>query len=63
VQFRDLGSLGRGPGRWTTAEGFIYCDSSQSQCAMRLLQIYGGSGVFVDGSDRRRRSPVKNASI
>ena len=63
VQFRDLGSLGRGPGRWTTAEGFIYCDSSQSQCAMGFLQIYGGSGVFVDGNDRQRRSPAKKASI
>jgi len=63
VQFRDLGSLGRGPGRWTTAEGFIYCDSSQSQCAMGFLQIYGGSGVFVDGSVRQRRSPAKKASI
>ena len=59
VQFRDLGSLGRGPGRWTTAEGFIYCDSSQNQCAMgfsRSTAARGSSSTVVTGSgDLRRR--------
>ena len=51
------GKLGARP----TAEGFIYCDSSQSQCAMGFLLAsvvllsasFSGHGFSVDGGGRR----------
>jgi hypothetical protein len=59
---QELEELGRGPGRWATADGSIpssrtgvYFDSSQSQPAMELLQLMVAHGVFFGGGGRRRR--------
>jgi hypothetical protein len=37
AQVQELEGAGRGPGRWATADGSLYFDSCQSQCAMGLL--------------------------
>lgn len=54
AQVQELVGLGRVPGRWTTAEGFIFFDSFQSQCAMGLLQLMVVFVFFVGGGGRRR---------
>jgi hypothetical protein len=58
---QELKSLGRGLGRWVTADGFIlslgmgvYFDSFQSQRVMGLFQLAVMPEVFLDGGGRRR---------
>jgi hypothetical protein len=60
VKTQDLGSLGRDPGRWAIADGFIpsfetgvFFDSSQSCWVMGLLQI-SAVLVVLDGGGCRR---------
>ncbi|CAO2145787.1 unnamed protein product [Urochloa humidicola] len=52
-QFQELESLGRGPGRWATADGFIYFDSNQSLSAMGLVQLAGRLIFLLNGDGRR----------
>jgi hypothetical protein len=56
-----LKNLGRGPGRWATADGSIpffetgvYFDSFQSHRAMGFFQLAVLPVVFLDGGGRRR---------
>jgi hypothetical protein len=60
---QELEKLGRGPGRWATADGSIpssrtgvYFDSSKSQRAMELLQLMVAHVVFFGGGGRHRPS-------
>jgi hypothetical protein len=60
AQIRELEKLGRSPGRWVIADGFIpfpmtgvYFDSFQSQRAMRLFQLMVVFGFFFDGGRPR----------
>ncbi|CAN6331998.1 unnamed protein product [Urochloa humidicola] len=55
-RIQELDGLGRGPGRWATADGFIsssgtgvYFGSFQSQRAMELAQFTVALGVFLGG--------------
>jgi len=68
AQIRELEKLGRGPGRWVIADGFIpfpmtgvYFDSFQSQCAMGLFQLMVVFGFFFDGGGRRQRGRSRMA--
>ena len=54
AQIWELEELGRGPGRWATADGFIYFNSYQSQHEMELLQLKVMPDVFDGGGGRRR---------
>ncbi|CAO2185708.1 unnamed protein product [Urochloa humidicola] len=55
-----LEELGRGPGRWATADGFINFDSVQSFSAKGLLQFKVELDFFPDDVGRRRgRRPLE----
>jgi hypothetical protein len=61
VWIQELDELGRGPGRWATADGSIpslgtgvYFDSFQSHQAMELFQLMVAHGVFAGGGRWRR---------
>ena len=54
AQIQELEGLGRGPGRWATADGFFNFDSYQSLCAMGFLQLTVRLVFFFDGDGRRR---------
>jgi hypothetical protein len=65
---QELDGVGRGPGRWATAVGFIlssdmgiYFNSSKSQWAMGLLQLKVMPDVFFVGGGQRRRLRASSA--
>ena len=54
AQIQGLLRLGRGPGRWTIADGLFYFDSYKSLCAMGPLQLTVQVAFFSGGVGRRR---------
>ena len=59
---QDRGDSGCSPGRWATIDGFIFCGSLQSLCAMEFPPVFGRA-VAGSGDSQWRSSLEAPARI